>query len=98
MQWWEEDIAQYRADKKGYTCAKDINNYYAELKGVEDEIKAPLERGSTGALEEASESMTNSEIRGKEGNDTIELSTTKPDNAGEEKVTERVRRPITGQK
>ena len=49
MQWWEEVIARYRADKK--YDKYDINNYYAELKGVEDEIKAALERGSRGAIE-----------------------------------------------
>ena len=43
MRYWEEDIARYRADKKGYTYAKDKNNYHAELKGVEEEIKRALE-------------------------------------------------------
>ena len=38
MQWWKKDIARYRADQKGYAYAKIINNYYAELKGVGDEI------------------------------------------------------------
>ena len=85
MQWWKEDIARYSADKKGYTYAKAINNYYAELKGVEDEIKAALERGSTDVLEGACESMTNSEIGGKEDNDAIELSTTKSDGAGKKR-------------
>ena len=35
--------ARYGADKKEYTYAKDKNNYYAELKGVEEEIKRALE-------------------------------------------------------
>ena len=43
MRYWEEDIARYRADKKGYTYAKDKNNYNAELKGVEEEIRRALE-------------------------------------------------------
>ena len=32
-------IARNRNDKKGYEYAKDINNYYAELKGVDEEVK-----------------------------------------------------------
>ena len=43
MRYREEDIARYRADKKGYTYAKDKNNYYTELKGVEEEIKIALD-------------------------------------------------------
>ena len=43
MRYWEEDIARYRADKKGYTYAKNKNNYYAELKGAEKEIKIALD-------------------------------------------------------
>ena len=46
-----------------------------------DEIKAALERGSTNVLEEACESTTSSG----RGENTIELGTTKPDGAGEEK-------------
>ena len=83
MQWWEVDIARYRADKKGYAYAREINKYYAELKGVEDEIKLALERGSSGAVEGAWESTTQSEVVGKEGKNTTERSTTKPDGAGE---------------
>ena len=45
MQWWEEDIASYRAEQKGYTYAKDINNYHAEPKGIEDEIKTHWQEG-----------------------------------------------------
>ena len=95
MQWWEEDIARYRADQKGYAYAKDINNYYAELKGVEDEIKAAQESGSTNVPEEPC-GMTNSERGAKEGKDTIEMSTPTSEGAGEEKLSERVRRTIGG--
>ena len=83
MQWWEEDIARYRADKKGYAYAKDANNYYAELKGVEEEIKVALERGSTCGGEEANN---------KEGDRTTERKVTNPEGAGEEKDIERVRK------
>ena len=44
MRYWEEQIAQYRADQKGYEYAKDKANYYAELKGVEGEIKHSQEQ------------------------------------------------------
>ena len=44
MQYWEEEIARYRADEKGYAYAEDINNYCTELKGVEEEIKLALTR------------------------------------------------------
>ena len=44
MRYWEEQIEQYRADLKGYAYAQDRSNYYAELKGVEEEIKFALRK------------------------------------------------------
>ena len=62
MQLWGEDIARYRADKKEYAYAKDINNYYAELKGVEDEIKLALKGASLGDIERAWDGMIKREV------------------------------------
>ena len=90
IQWWEEDIARYRADKKGYAHAKDINNYYAEPKRVEDEIKLALEKGSSEDVEGAWDGTTRS-VGGEVCKDTMELRTTKSDGAGDEKETGRVR-------
>ena len=90
MQWWEEKIARHRADKKGYAQAKDINNYYVELKGVEDEIKLALERWSSGVVEGAWDGTTKRKVEGEEGKEKMERSTTKSDGAGKEKETGRV--------
>ena len=67
------------------------------MKGRQDEIKAAFERGGSSGAEGAWDSMINSDIAGKESKDTMELRTTKPDGAGEEKETGRVRiRTIRG--
>ena len=42
IRYWEEQIAQYRADLKGYAYAQDRSNYCTELKEVEEEIKLAL--------------------------------------------------------
>ena len=85
VQYWEEDIARNRADKNRYAYAKDIKNYYAELKGVEDEKKLALEREGSGYVEGAWNDMIKSGAGGDECKDAMELRTTKSDGAVDKK-------------